>query len=135
MISANAVVEKSPPAIGTSAPPDAAIAAGVKNGIEAAVAAATKAQKDIRDAERAVRPWVGERKLALDSAEAVYRDALKALGDPEAATIHVSALRTVISRTPKPGETSHLAFDAAPPAGVKSAAERFPNAARVGVMG
>ena len=87
------------------------------------------------EAREYVRPWVGERKLALDSAEAVYRDALKALGDPEAATIHVSALRTVISRTPKPGETSHLAFDAAPPAGVKSAAERFPNAARVGVMG
>ena len=112
---------------------DAAIAAGVKNGIEAAVTAATKAQKDIRDAERAVRPWVGELTMAHDSAEAVYRTALGML-NVKVDGVHASALPVILEHTPKPGaqrqeRREQLGMDAA---SVKGFADRYPDAVRIG---
>lgn len=107
---------------------DAAIAAAVK----AATDQATKNQIEIRDAERAVRPYVGDLAMAHDSAESVYRTALKTLGvDIEG--VHGSALPAILKAQPvpgaKPAAKPALAADAA---AVKSFSERYPEAARIG---
>lgn len=109
---------------------DAAIAAAAK----AATDAAVKTQREIRDAERAVRSRVGELAMAHDSAEGVYRSALKILGVPNAETIHHSALPALLEMQPIPGARSHnppaqIAQDAA---SIDSFTKRFPGAARIG---
>ena len=73
--------------------------------IAAAVAKTRADSKALRDAEKFVRPWVGELAMAQDSAECVYRTAAKMLAIPDADTIHASALPAVIKMVPKPGET------------------------------
>lgn len=78
---------------------DAAIAAATKLAHDAAA----KTQREIREAEKFVAPWVGEM-IAQDSAEGVYRTAALALKIPEADTVHASALKTLIGMVPKPGE-------------------------------
>jgi uncharacterized protein len=70
--------------------------------IAVAVKAATDNQREIRDAERAVRPYVGELAMDHDSAADVYRAALKTLG-VKADEIHPSALATILSMQPRPG--------------------------------
>lgn len=99
--------------------------------IKAAVGKVRKDQSALRDAEAFVRPWVGE-VVAMDSAEEVLRSAAKALGVDSADTIHVSALKTVISMQPKPGarptRQPTVAMDAA---SAKSYAERFPGADQI----
>jgi len=57
-----------------------------------------------REAEQFVRPWVGELAVAYDSAEEILRATAIALKVPDAATIHASALKTLIGLMPKPGE-------------------------------
>lgn len=112
---------------------DAAIAAAVTLATKNATDAANKAQRDIREAEKFVQPWVGEL-LAQDSAEAVERAAAVALKIPGAETVHASALRALISMVPKPGakpvrEPAVIAQDAA---SIKGFASRFPEAGRIG---
>lgn len=74
--------------------------------IKSAVAAERKNQQEVRQAIAFVRPWVGELKadLAMDTAEQVYRNAAETLGIADAKTVHGSALRSLISMAPKPGE-------------------------------
>jgi hypothetical protein len=88
-------------------------------------------ERAIREAERAVRPWVGEMSIAFDSAEGVYRTALENLGVKEFATIHQSALRSVLEYLPKPAHGATHAHDSALPAGIKPAEERFTNVSRI----
>lgn len=76
-------------------------AAAVKATVDAAVAAAVKRQNDLHEAKAIVRPYVGELRMACDSAEQVYRAALKIMGVKNADSIHHSALRTVIELQPK----------------------------------
>lgn len=113
---------------------DAAIAEGIRNaapGIaKAASDAATKTQQDIRDAERTVRPWVGELAMAHDSADGVFRTALTVLG-VKVDGVHPSAYRPILEAQPIPGSTTKKTIVAMDAAGVKSFAEMFPNAARV----
>ena len=68
-----------------------------KLAMDAAIKAATNSVEQrfiaLRQAERDVRPVVGD--LACDSAEEVYRTALKQLGCDEHATIPAGALSSV----------------------------------------
>lgn len=95
---------------------DAAIAAAAN----AATEKALRIGREIRDAEREVRPYVGDLTMSFDSAEGVYRQALAQLGVAEAKTIHASALKTILSMQPKAGArpTEH----AKPPLGMDSGA-------------
>ena len=75
-------------------------------GVEARFAA-------LRQAERDVRPIVGE--LACDSAEQVYRTALKQMGCDEHATIPSAALQSVFkaySRQPMANDSAPISHDA-----------------------
>lgn len=100
--------------------------------INTAVQAAAKNAGEIRDAERYVRPWVGDLAVAFDSAAKVYEHALGVAGI-KTEGVHPSAFRTILETLPKPGsrkvaEASVVALDAA---AQKSFAERFPGAARI----
>ena len=63
----------------------------------------------LRQAERDVRPVVGE--LACDSAEEVYRTALKQLGCDDHATLPASALSSVFKAYARPAS---MALDSMP---------------------
>lgn len=112
---------------------DAAIAAAVKSATKTATAAAIKTQQDIRDAERAVRPYVGDLAMAHDSADAVYRTALTSLG-VDIDGVHPSAFPAILKLQPKPGDApparKPIAQDAA---SSKAFEERFPHANRLKV--
>jgi uncharacterized protein len=77
---------------------DAALAAAG----EAATAKTMAKLNAIREAERFVRPWVGDLAVAMDSADAVYAHALKTVGI-KTEGVHPSAFRTLLEMAPKPG--------------------------------
>lgn len=117
---------------------DERIQTEVKKGMKIASDEATRIQREIRDAERAVRPYVGELTIAFDSAEEVYRTALRAMPGVDQKAIdgvHASALKIILEMQPKPGTqvrnagTSHLAQDSN---GRNSFFEMFPDAAKIG---
>lgn len=112
-----------------------------KSAMDAAIKAAAKAaedrairrQRDIREAERFVRPWVGDLAVVHDSAEGVYRAALTTLG-VNVGKVHPDALRPILEAQPKPGEqvrragSSIAAMDAA---ASDEYLKMFPNAGRL----
>ena len=106
---------------------DAAISARVA----AAVQDERKRQRETREAEKFVRPIIGDLAMAHDSAEGVYRTALTAKGvDIEG--VHPSAYRALLEMLPKRQERpAHVAMDAA---AQKGFAERFPGAAKITVL-
>lgn len=109
-----------------------AMDAAIASSVTAAVKAERKHQADIREAERFVRPWVGDLAVAFDSAADVYKAALEANGR-SVKDVHPSAYRTILEMTPKPGhqrQTPRLAMDSAKSNGF---AERFPDAAKISV--
>ncbi len=112
---------------------DAAIAAAVTSATKSATAAAVKTQQDIREAERVVRPYVGDLAMAHDSADAVYRTALTTLG-VDVGGVHPSAFPAILKLQQKPGDTpparKPIAQDAA---ASKAFEERFPHANRLKV--
>ena len=91
-------------------------------------------QKAVRDAERTVKPWVGElaNSMGFDSAEQVYRAALDVLGIDHKKVADVGALPIILNLAPKPGarvaQRNELALDSAAAGGF---AERHPEAARI----
>lgn len=101
--------------------------------MKAAISNERKHQADIRDAERFVRPWVGDLAVAFDSAADVYKAAIEMNGR-SVKDVHPSAYRTILEMIPKPGQqripTPRMAMDSAKSNGF---AERFPEAARIGV--
>lgn len=91
-----------------------------KAAMDEAIKAAAKAAeektiarlRDIAEAEKVVRPYVGELAIAKDSAEGVYKSALKLLGI-ETKGIHSSAYRAILEAQPKPGDKrQRMASDA-----------------------
>ena len=98
---------------------DAAIKAAVKSANETAA----KTQREIRDAERAVRPYIGDLAMAHDSAAAVYRTALSSLGVKDVEKIDASAYPALLAAQPIPGTGKKVA--------AKSFGERFPGADRI----
>ncbi len=113
-------------------------AAAVERAVDAAVAKATAATRTetiaamnaIREAERAVRPYVGEIAVAMDSAEAVYRFALDKVGVNHKG-LHPTALRPVLEAQPVPGAVKTKIAVAMDAAAQKTFAEQFPNASRI----
>jgi 8-oxo-dGTP pyrophosphatase MutT (NUDIX family) len=79
--------------------------------------ATIKRMNAVREAERAVKPYVGELAMSFDSAEGVYRKALEIMGVGEAKTIHASALPAILKMQPKPSATPAVALDSANPKG------------------
>jgi hypothetical protein len=112
-------------------------AAVVKTQIAAAVKVAadqaTKVQREIRDAERDVRPWVGELAMSFDSGEQVYRHVLEMLKVDGAKEVPAAALKTILKLVPQPGarvrEDYAPAMDAA---AAKSLADRYPGFDKIG---
>lgn len=104
--------------------------------ITAAVAAEGQRQKDIRDAERFVRPWVNE-VAPQETAAGVYKAAAAVLGIDGIDDLPAAAIRKIIELTPKPGTRTAveraptLAADAAAAA---SYAAMFPGAQRIGTV-
>lgn len=115
----------------TPAAMDAAIKLAVDAAEKRAEKKATETQKEIRDAERTVRPWVGDLAMAHDSAEGVYRTALTSLG-VKVEGVHPSALPAILQAQPLPGKkaasTTTVAMDAATDADF---AKRYPGAAKI----
>lgn len=98
--------------------------------IAAAVAAERRRQKEIRDAEEAVRPVVGKL-VAQDSAESVYRAAFKKL-NKDVSKVHASALPVLFSELAvvkgKPVNSNAVAMDAG---AREEYAKLFPHASRL----
>lgn len=91
---------------------DAAIDAATKRATAAAMAQA----KAIREAERAVQPYVGELSMAFDSAADVYKHALEA-NDVDVTGVDPSAFPAMLKLVTPPGSKPkgrELAMDAAP---------------------
>jgi hypothetical protein len=112
---------------------DAAIKLATDEAVQRAVKATRQEMRSLAEAERFVRPWVGE-VMAMDSAEDVFAFALDKLG-VQTKGVHPSAYRAMLTLVRKPGEgQARVAQDGAlrPDKGF---AERFPNAGRVRVMG
>jgi hypothetical protein len=66
---------------------------------------AIKGQRAIRDAEKFVRPWVGDLAMDASSAADVYRATLKVLGVRGYDKMHADALRPVLEAQPRPSQT------------------------------
>ncbi|WP_210338379.1 DUF2213 domain-containing protein [Bradyrhizobium genosp. L] len=106
-----------------------------RKAMDQAIADNTKAERDraraVRDAERFVRPWVGDLAHAYDSAEEVYGAALEARGKSTKG-LHPSAFKSVLEMLPKAGEANRpaprLATDAK---GSSSFNEMFPDAGKI----
>jgi hypothetical protein len=108
---------------------DAALAVMAKTTESATIARLSA----IREAEKVIRPYVGELAMAQDSAEAVYRVALDTLGI-ETKGLHPDALKQILMAQPKPGDESQrrpvrLAADSA--SANSEYLKMFPNANRL----
>jgi hypothetical protein len=119
--------------------------AAMDHAIRVAQDAAIRNQRAIRDAERFVRPWVGD--IAMDSAmhpADIYRGALKAIGVRDADKLHPDALRPILEAQPKPGarvmyerQQNGRRPSVAQDSNVEvktSFAERFPDAMKITTM-
>lgn len=100
-----------------------------------AVADGQRIAREITEAERFVKPWVGEL-VAMDSASEVYKAALEELGVTVDAGWTVSAMRAILSGHAKPGQEQHtgqrvvVAMD-----GKSEVAKTFPNLSRIAIRG
>lgn len=87
--------------------------------------------RSIADAEKFVRPWVGELDiLAQDSASAVYKLALDSLG-VNTSGMHPDAYRAVLEAQPKPGDRQAQPRQAFDKAGSADFATRYPETKRL----
>lgn len=115
--------------------------AAIKVAVDAATAKVLADQKDLREAEEFVRPWVGKLAMAHDSAGAVFRTAIGALPGVKVDgldALPVPALKAILSAHPKPGERKKADPSLAMDAGVSDDAEfakQFPGAATITVLG
>jgi hypothetical protein len=115
----------------------AAIARAVKVANDSAdkkIADMREATKATRDAERFVRPWVGDLAMAHDSAEGVYKTALTALG-VDTKGVHPSAFKVILERIPQPGKQRQQAQDDSlgmDSSSVSDFNKRYPDAAKIG---
>lgn len=119
--------EKKPPGI-TKAAMDAAI----KDAVDKATRDAATAATATREAEKKIRPYVGELAIAQDSAEGVFRTALTMLGVRGAKELPAAALEAVLEAQPLPGSTQkpRVALDGA----MKEFKDHYPSASRIQVL-
>jgi len=105
--------------------------------IKSATDAIKKNARAVREAERTVKPWTGDLAMAFDTAEDVYRAALKMVGVEGADKLHPDALLPILKAQPVPGSRRHesaqsdIAMDEA---SVDDYADAFPDATRIGLM-
>jgi hypothetical protein len=127
----NPGLKSKPPMAGDRKPAMDAIKLAVDAAVKKAVAATRENERRIREAEKIVRPYVGDVRVAMDSAEELYKFALEQMGE-DVTDLHPSAYRAVLTRIPVPGSeraaSTRLAMDAT---GNKKYLERFPNANRL----
>jgi hypothetical protein len=83
---------------------DAAINVAVAKAARDAEASTMARLAAIRDAEREVRPYIGDIVIAQDTALDVYKLALDSLGVDTKGVTDLTALKLVLSVQPKPGE-------------------------------
>jgi hypothetical protein len=116
---------------------DQAMDAKIKAAVKLAHDSATETQRKIRDAERKVRPYVGDLNMAFDSAQQVYSTALTNLGmdKKKIEGLPSAALEVILEQMPVPGSRPRgeprIAQDAA---SAKSFDEFYPDAKRIRVM-
>ena len=113
-----------------------AVKRAVRLAVDSALTSERERQAELREAERFVRPMVGDLRIACDSADEVYAHALEMRGIDKAKVknMHPSAYRPLLEamqavprqRAPEPV----LAADAKPNGSFE---ERFPGAARIGL--
>ncbi|MFG1417183.1 DUF2213 domain-containing protein [Xanthobacter sp. V0B-10] len=105
-----------------------------KPAMDAAIAAAVMAVEDrakaVREAEKAIRPYVGELAVAQDSADGVYRVALEMLG-VDVTGVHPSAYPVILKHQPVPGAAVRKQAIAQDAAAAKGFADRYPDASRI----
>ena len=124
-----------PPFTGKPAKPGAQAKEPVvtKTAMDAAIAAAIestrKAGREVEEARNFVRPYVGEIRLALDSAPAIYRQALKMRGIDPGKVQDTEALRMLI-KSASAAPRAAIAQDAA---ANDSFSAMFKDTARIGV--
>ncbi len=114
---------------------DAAIRVASERAVLNAISQTTARLNARADAERFVRPWIGEVALAMDTADDVYRLALDTLG-VVTKDVHPSAFKAMLALVPKPGDAlsrpARLAHDAATVAALET---RFPDLKNARVVG
>jgi len=104
-----------------------------KKAMDEAIAGERKRQQGVREAERFVRPWVGDFAIACDSAEDVYKSALETLGK-STKNIHPSAFKSILEMVPKPGsERQNAPVFAHDSAGIEGFSKRYPDAMKIRV--
>ncbi len=105
-----------------------------KPAMDAAIAAAVKATEDrakaTREAEKAIRPYVGELAVAQDSADGVYKTALEMLG-VDVAGVHPSAYPVILKHQPIPGAAPRKPAIAQDAAAAKGFFDRYSDAGRI----
>lgn len=106
----------------------------MQGAMDAAIKNVKAEAKAIREAERAVKPWVGDLEVAFDSAAGVYQHALKMLGVDASKVTDAAALPLLLKAQPLPSVKKEpvVAMDAA---SVDSFSKMFPGAARISVQG
>jgi len=111
---------------------DAAIAAAVDAATKRATDATVARMREIAEAETLVQPLVGKMTMAFDSAEDVYKEALKIMG-VKTKNVHPSAYRTILEHMPKPRNGSErIAADSLASIDDPEAFSKlFPDAARI----
>jgi hypothetical protein len=114
---------------------DAAIKAASTAAVADAISQTTRRLNARSDAERFVRPWIGEVTVAMDTAEDVLGFALKAMNVPAKGITTADGMKTLLSLVPKPGDARPSPRMAADSAGAADFATRFPGASRLRVVG
>jgi hypothetical protein len=102
--------------------------------LKAATASVRNTEREIREAERRVQPWVGQLQMTFDSAEQVYRKALKMMGVNGIDKVHQDALLPILEMQPKPGARKPLQQRMAADsdsASIESFAQFLPDATRI----
>jgi hypothetical protein len=111
-----------------------AMDAAIRTAVEAAVARTERRHNAVAEAQRIVRPYVGDLSVAFDSAEQVYRHTLTAMGVNVKDT-HPDALPAILAAQPKPGARRpsevRIAHDEA---AAKGFSDRFPSASHIRTM-
>jgi 8-oxo-dGTP pyrophosphatase MutT (NUDIX family) len=106
-----------------------------KKAMDAAIDAAVRQERlnsrKIAEAVEEVRPFIGKTTVAFDSADEVYKAALKSM-KVDITGVHPSAYRAILRSQPKPGsQREHAPAVAMDAAGAKGFSERFPQAMRI----
>lgn len=109
----------------------AAMDAAIKKTAEDTAITLRNEMREAAEAREFVRPWAGALSMALDSAEAIHRAALDAVGVKHTG-FHKDALKPILEAQPKPGEAHRSQANDAVPARTGFDSRWGANAERIG---